>query len=203
MSETDSPGAAYDAVADSWRRCRTEGSFKERPLLERLLASLPPGARILDLGCGSGEPITRFCADAGLQVVGVDTSARLLDYARRAVPGGTFLLGDMRTIRLEGEFDGIVAWDSVFHLPRTDHSALFLRLWHWLRPGGQLLLSLGGSDEPELTSEMSGATCFYSGHKPADARALLSEAGFRIDHWEIDDPSSRGHLAILATRTQS
>lgn len=203
MAEADSPGAAYDAVADSWQRCRAESSFKERPLLERLLASLPPGARILDLGCGSGEPIARFCADAGFQVVGVDTSARLLDYARRAVPRGTFLLGDMRTIRLEGQFDGIVAWDSVFHLPRADHATLFLRVWHWLHPGGRLLLSLGGSDEAELTSEMLGATFFYSGHEPVDARALLSEAGFRIDHWEIDDPSSRGHLAILATRLPS
>lgn len=198
----DPAGVSYDAIADAWRDSRIAGDFRERALVERLVAPLPPGARILDLGCGSGEPIARFLIDAGFPVTGVDSSARLLAHARRAVPEATFLQGDMRTIHLDGRFDGIVAWDSVFHLPRVEHAALFARMRQWLAPGGRLLLSLGGSGEAEFTSDMFGTSFFYSGHEPGQALDLLTRAGFRIEHWEIDDPSSRGHLAIIAVRDQ-
>ncbi|MDP2480707.1 MAG: hypothetical protein Q8W51_13120 [Candidatus Palauibacterales bacterium] len=41
---------------------------------------------------------------------------------------------------------------------------------------------------------------FYSGHEPDEAVALLEAAGFRVEHREIDDLTSRGHLAVLAVR---
>ncbi|MGQ0735037.1 MAG: class I SAM-dependent DNA methyltransferase [Acidobacteriota bacterium] len=198
--EADSVGEGYDRIAEAWQRARTGDSFKERALIERLVAPLPPKARILDLGCGGGEPIGRVLSTLGFDLTGVDVSARLLAYARRAVPGATFLQGDMRTLRVDGQFDAIVAWDSVFHLPREDHAPLFSRFRHWLRPKGRLLLSIGGSDEAGFTSEMWGVRFFYSGHQPAQARGLLAEAGFHIEHWEVDDPTSRGHVAIIALR---
>jgi cyclopropane fatty-acyl-phospholipid synthase-like methyltransferase len=191
---------SYDRIADAWQQARASGAFHERALVERFVAQLPVGARVVDLGCGSGEPITRFLSDAGLDVIGVDSAARLLDYARRAVPHATFVLDDIRTVELIGSFDGIVAWDSVFHIPRDDHAGLFTRMAEWLKPGGHLLLSLGGSEESGFTSDMYGATFFYSGYEPEQALALLRAAGFRIEHWEIDDPSSRGHIAVFAVR---
>jgi SAM-dependent methyltransferase len=194
---------AYDRIADAWQESRAHGPFRERVLVERFIALLPAGGRVLDLGCGSGEPIARFLTEAGFDVIGVDCAARLLDHARRAVPAATFLLGDMRTIVLDGCFDGIVAWDSVFHVPRDDHAALFSRLAGWLAPGGCLLLSLGGTADAGFTSEMHGTTFFYSGHDPDDACRLLEAAGFRIEHREVDDASSRGHIALIAVREAS
>jgi cyclopropane fatty-acyl-phospholipid synthase-like methyltransferase len=107
----------------------------------------------------------------------------------------------MRTIaarEIGADYDLIVAWDSVFHVPRVDHAALFVRFASWLRPGGRLLLSLGGTAW-EGTSEMLGETFFYSGLDPDESLRLLEEAGFAIVHSEIDDPSSRGHLAVVAS----
>src|SRR5688500_13780872 len=195
MAADDSVSAAYDAIADAWQDARARGPFRERVLVDRFVATLPPGARVLDLGCGSGEPITRVLAEAEFDVVGVDAAPRLLELARRAVPEAAFLPGDMRTVELDGTFDGIVAWDSVFHIPRADHAALFARMARWLVPGGRLLLTLGGTGEAGFTSEMCGATFFYSGHEPEQARALLRHAGFSIEHWEVDDATSRGHIA--------
>ncbi len=200
LDAADSEFAPYDRIADLWRRDRLATSFRERRFLERLIDGLPEGARVLDLGCGFGEPIGRFLVDAGLEVTGVDASGRLLEHARRALPGATFIPGDMRTVEVAGPFDAIVAWDSVFHLPRDDHAALYRRMAGWLRPGGRLLLSLGGSGAPDFSSEMHGVPFFYSGHEPDEAVALLELAGFRVEHREIDDPTSRGHLAILAVR---
>jgi cyclopropane fatty-acyl-phospholipid synthase-like methyltransferase len=196
----DSVGQSYDRIAEAWQRSRSGDAFAERTLVDRLVAPLPPGARILDLGCGGGEPIGRYLGTWGFDLTGVDLSPRLLALARRVVPTGTFLQGDMRTISLDGDFDAVVAWDSVFHLPRGDHGPLFRRMHRWLRPKGRLLLSIGGSDEAGFTSEMWGVSFFYSGYPPDVARALLAQTGFRIEHWEVDDPTSRGHLAIIAVR---
>ena len=202
MPHPDEVIRAYDRIAETWRDARVAGAatFRERPWVDRLVLPLPPGARIMDAGCGCGVPITSYLVGLGFKVVGLDGSARLLEFARVAVPGAQFILGDMRTADLVGSFDAIVAWDSVFHVPRSEHREVFRRFRSWLRPGGGLLVSLGGSADAELRSQMHGATFFYSAHEPSEALRLLEGVGFQIEHWELDDPSSRGHIAVLARR---
>src|SRR5262249_37767159 len=147
-----------------------------------------------------GVPIARYLADRGLCVTGLDGSVRMLDLARLAVPEAAFLHGDMRLAEPVGPFDAIVAWDSVFHIPRSEHATVFSRFRSWLRPGGRLLVSLGGSGVDSFLSQMHGETFFYSGHEPSEAIQVLISAGFEIEHWEADDPSSRGHITVLAVR---
>lgn len=187
---------AYDRAADRYAAARVPitGSFYR--LLDRLVEPLPAGASVLDVGCGHGVP-ARYLVDRGFRVTGLDGSARLLERARKAVPEATFLLGDMRSAYPGGPYDAVLAWDSVFHVPRGNHAVVFARFRSWLEPGGRLLLSLGGSGGEDFTSEMLGETFFYSGHTPEASIELLEGAGFEIEHWEIDDPSSRGHIAIL------
>jgi cyclopropane fatty-acyl-phospholipid synthase-like methyltransferase len=157
---------------------------------------------VLDVGCGAGIPLTRTLVERGYRVTGLDFSSALLEIARREAPQAAFVLGDMRTVRTRelggaGAFDFLVAWDSVFHVPRTDHAAIFARFASWVRPGGRILLSLGGSAW-EGTSEMLGETFFYSGYDPAKSLRLVKAAGLNVIHSEIDDPQSRGHFAIIA-----
>ncbi len=93
-------------------------------------------------------------------------------------------------------YSGIVAWDSIFHIPREQHLEVFKKLKQWLVPGGTLLISLGGSDW-EGTSEMFDHEFFYSGFEPDESLKLLEDAGFEILLSEMDDPGSRGHVAVL------
>jgi cyclopropane fatty-acyl-phospholipid synthase-like methyltransferase len=200
----DTVWTSYDRAATEWRATRPASLY---PTVERMLATMlagmPGNARVLDVGCGAGVPIAHALAARGLRVTGLDASPQLLDIARAEVPSAAFVRGDMRTVPTEEigtDYDLIVAWDSVFHVPRTDHAAVFARFARWLRVGGRLLLSLGGSSG-EFTSEMIGETFFYSGFAPDEALRLLERAGFAIEHSEIDDPRSRGHLAIIARAT--
>ncbi|MFP3940351.1 MAG: class I SAM-dependent methyltransferase [Thermoanaerobaculia bacterium] len=193
---------AYDRVAEAWsaeRRERASPRFRERWLVDRLVDPLSPGANVLDVGCGCGEPIGGYLARSGFRVTGVDLSPRMIGLARRSLSEATFVVGDMRRIDPGGPFDALVAWDSVFHVPRAEHAAVFDRFRSWLRPGGRFLVSLGGS-EGEFTASMLGETFFYSSHEPSTAIRLLESCGFEVEHWEVDDPSSRGHVAILAER---
>ena len=198
-AESWAAGASYDRIAERWSADRTSLAPALVALLTRALGAIPPAPSVLDVGCGSGVPIARWLVARGCRVTGVDASARLLELAARAVPTATLLHGDLREVDPGGPFDVLVAWDSVFHVPRAEHAAVFARFSRWLRPEGALVMSLGGSAW-EGTSDMHDETFFYSGHAPDESRRLLAAAGFDVMHAEIDDPTSRGHLAVLARR---
>ena len=186
----------YDAIADAWHA--QERGFRARGYVDAILERLEPGARVLDLGCGTGVPIARYLARRGFRVTGVDASARMLEIAGRSVPEAEFLHADMLEAEPGGEFAAAIAWDSVFHVDRRRHGELFGRIRGWLAEGGWLLLSAGGSGDAGFTSEMFGQTFHYSGFGPDETLRLLAEAGFEVERWEVDDPSSRGHVAIVA-----
>ena len=48
---------------------------------------------------------------------------------------------------------------------------------------------------------MYGAKFFYDAFEPQLARQLIETAGFEIELWEVDDPSSHGHIAVIARKT--
>jgi cyclopropane fatty-acyl-phospholipid synthase-like methyltransferase len=198
---------AYDLIAEQWHANKREAVYVERVLryVDRVLEGLPAGARVLDLGCGTGEPIAKYIVERGFRVTGVDESEQMLKFARQTVPDAELIHADMVTVELAGTFDGAVAWDSMFHVDRKHHAAIYRKLSHALKPGGRVLLSVGGSgpaeDEGEgFTSDMYGHTFYYSGFAPDVARRMIEESGFEIEVWEVDDPTSRGHITVIARK---
>lgn len=188
----------YDDIAEQWHAAPR--GFAARRYVELILEGLAQGARVLDLGCGTGEPVARYAAGRGFRVVCVDESAKMLEIARRVVPGAEFVRADMRELSLEGTFAAAVAWDSLFHVEREYHREIFRKLWALLEEGGRLLLSSGGTGDEGFTSEMYGREFFYSGYDPAQTVRLLTEEGFAVELCEVDDPSSRGHVAIVSRK---
>lgn len=193
---------AYDQIAEQWHANFRGQAYVDRVLayVDRVLADLRPGARVLDLGCGSGNPIGKYVAGKGFHLVGIDQSAKMLAIARTIVPAAEFIHGDMLSIKLGAEFSAAIAWDSIFHIERQHHAGVFRKLSRSLEPGGRLLLSAAGSGADRITSEMFGQTFVYSGHEPEDTRRLLEAEGLAIEVWEVDDPSSRAHLAVIARK---
>ncbi len=81
------------------------------------LSGLAAGAKVLDLGCGSGV-FTMLLAKRGFAVIGLDISPALLDLARRKNPDITYLEGDVEALPFEaGSVDGILLSGIVHHLP--------------------------------------------------------------------------------------
>ena len=205
---------SYDHIAEQWHSNFRGQAYVDRVLgyVDKILDGLPSGAKVLDLGCGTGNPVAKYMAQKGYIVTGVDQSEKMLEIARREVPEAEFIHSDMIELQFTDRFAAAVAWDSVFHVERKHHSAIYRKLADALEPGGRLLLSVGGSDVNSVdadsvdtdaegfTSEMFGHTFFYSGYAPAFARRLLEAAGFEIELWEVDDPSSHGHIAVIARK---
>jgi SAM-dependent methyltransferase len=187
----------YDRIAGEFSKARA--GFREQGYVDRLIGLAAPGARILDLGCGTGIPIARYLIDHGFCVTGVDSSAAMLARATRHCPEAGLVLADMTELELDGPFGGVVAWDSVFHVPRAQHGRVFAAIARALSPGAPLLLSVGGS-EGDFTAPMLEVEFSYSGDHPAESRRRLEECGFDVLIAEVDDPASRGHVAMLCTR---
>jgi SAM-dependent methyltransferase len=207
---------SYDDIAEQWHSNFRGQTYVNRILgyVDKVLEGLPPRAKVLDLGCGTGNPIAKYMVQRGYQVIGVDQSEKMLEIAKKVVPEAELIHSDMVEIQFTDKFAAAVAWDSVFHLKRKHHSVIYRKLANSLEIGGRLLLSVGGSDIASsvadstsddsdvegFTSEMFGHTFFYSGYEPQVARNLLEAEGFEIEVWEIDDPSSHGHIAVIARR---
>ena len=76
----------YERHAAAWDRVRAADLTLERAWVERFAAHLPAGGSVLDLGCGSGQPIARDLLARGFAVVGVDSSPTLIATCRRRFP---------------------------------------------------------------------------------------------------------------------
>jgi SAM-dependent methyltransferase len=146
---------------------------------EWLIERLRLGARVLDVGCGTGVPTARQLADAGCDVTGIDISAEILEVARREVSAATFLRLDVTDgldLDLQrGGFDAVVAFFSLLTLPCTEIPAVLRRLYDLLAPGGYFLLSTFDTDLRDIPIRPGAID--YPG---AELRALVSEAGFEV-----------------------
>jgi cyclopropane fatty-acyl-phospholipid synthase-like methyltransferase len=172
--------AGYDALGPRFAAwgAAIEGDPWER-LLGELGARLPDGARVLDLGCGSGEKTQRLAER--FEVVGVDVSEEQLGHARARVPAGTFLHCDFSRLELpEESFDAVTAFYSITHVPREEHAQLFARIGRWLKPGGLVLASLSAGGSEDWTGNWLGVEMFFSGFDADTSRRLLREAGFEL-----------------------
>ena len=114
----------YERFAREYDRDRGR-ALMERSYLDEMLEHLGERPRILDLGCGSGEPIARFFIEKGCELTGVDAAPAMVVLCRQRFPDAHWLVADMRSLDLESRFDGIVAWDSFFHLGPDDQRCMF------------------------------------------------------------------------------
>jgi ubiquinone/menaquinone biosynthesis C-methylase UbiE len=141
--------AAYQAASDHYDQPAL--AFWEkfgRATVARL--GLRAGGRVLDVCCGSGAsalPAAEAVGPTG-RVLGVDLAAGLVDKARikareRGFAHAEFRVGDFEELAEPGEsFDAVVCVFGIFFLP--DMPAAVRRLWHWVRPGGQLAITTWG-----------------------------------------------------------
>ncbi|AXI80825.1 class I SAM-dependent DNA methyltransferase [Peterkaempfera bronchialis] len=176
--------AAFDALG-----ARYDEAFphKEGQLAagEWLAASLPPGSRVLDLGCGTGVPTARRLVDAGLRVVGIDLSPGMVERARANVPEADFHQADIADLRPGGpvdlgRFDAATAFFSLLMLPRAEIPFALAAIRGLLRERGLFALAMVEADADDMPVPFLGQTIRVSGHPRAELRRIVAEAGFEI-----------------------
>lgn len=192
----------YDQVGAGYHAARPVDG-RDVGLLPELHRRIRPGARILDVGCGTGVPIARELADLGHEVVGVDLSMVQLVLAKSHVPRLRGVAAEMTELPIgTGAFDALVSFYAVIHVPRDDHGAVFREFRRVLRTEGSALLCIGTDDNPEDhdTDSWLGTPMYWSHFDAETTTAIITGAGWRVDtSWQVPDPMGHGtHRFVLA-----
>jgi SAM-dependent methyltransferase len=192
----------YEKYAETWVQARLrERSFPEKGWLDRFCALVPSHANILDCGCGAGEPIARYLTAQGLTVTGIDSSETMVRMFRDRLPDQRALVQDMRKLSLAETFDGILAWDSFFHLNHDDQRQMFPVFRAHAKSGAALMFT-SGSSHGEAIGVFQGEPLYHASLDPAEYRKLLEDHGFHVAGNVFEDQNCGGRAVWLALSRQ-
>ena len=160
----------YDAKAADYAKL-IDSDTKENPYLERFIARLPTGGRVLDLGCGPGLAATRM-ANAGLQVDAMDGSAEMVAMAAQH-DGVTAWQATFDQITGTDIYDGIWANFCLLHASKEAMPHHLAAMVTALKPGGafHIGMKLGSGSQRDAIGRL------YSYYSEPELITLLGAAG--------------------------
>lgn len=150
-----------------------------RVVMDVLAAGLGPGvagARVLDLGCGTGYTLT--CLPPSARGVGIDRSAHALALATRRGLAGRLVQGDVQRLPFaDGAFDAVLALDVLEHLP--DDAAAAREIARVLRPGGCAVVTVPAFRF--LWSRHDEALSHLRRYRLGEVSKVLDSAGLTVE----------------------
>ncbi|MGH1414241.1 MAG: class I SAM-dependent DNA methyltransferase [Pelagimonas sp.] len=188
--------AIYDRQAPDYDQKRDKSLF-EHKWLERVVQDVARGGKVLDLGCGAGDPIGVWLHDQAFDVTGSDFSRDMLTLFAARIPGAKTVFSDMRDLSLPDRFDAIIGWGSFFHLTRDEQRTALPKIAKHLAPGGRLLLTVGPG-EGEATGHVGHDEVFHASLSETAYRDLLEQNGCCVEAFVREDPECRGFTLLLA-----
>ncbi|MYN26039.1 class I SAM-dependent methyltransferase [Duganella levis] len=129
----------WEALAEEFATARsTIGS----QVVRQWTQGLRPHSEVVDIGCGSGLPISQILVNAGFNVFGIDASPTLLSMFRHRFPAAPAACETVQTTTFFGQqFDGAIAIGLLFLLSEDDQRTMIDKVGQALRPGGRFLFS--------------------------------------------------------------
>jgi cyclopropane fatty-acyl-phospholipid synthase-like methyltransferase len=196
--KNDVVGVGNENAADDYAADRPQ--FATIQYLEAYSRLIERGRTILDIGCGDGRPVDEYLVKQGFAVNGIDTSAQLVELAKKNVPDGLYEVKDLSNLK-EGEYcvDGVVSLYAIFQTTRERYQEIIRTIASFMPNGGAILLTMG-SGEWERSEEAVRATeSFWNDYGAEKNTELLESAGFEICLSEIDGSANEKHQIIVAT----
>jgi 8-oxo-dGTP pyrophosphatase MutT (NUDIX family) len=181
---------SYDQIAPYFAAKFGESDFSMQ--LDRLCACLKSGARIIDVGCGSGRDLLAL-AERGFWAVGLDRSAGML---RQAKEQGANLLvqADVRALPfVHSALDGAWACASLLHLPKADLPNALAGIRRVLGHGHVYLMLKQGEGE-SWCDDGQGLSRFFAYYHPAEVELALERSGFGVIYCGLDADTRRPDL---------
>jgi SAM-dependent methyltransferase/GNAT superfamily N-acetyltransferase len=199
IANKDSVKETYDKLASWFDEARTKDLSLEEKVLSFLEKNLSNNAKILDVGCGTGEPIARFFIERNYQLTGIDNSQSMLSYCRDRFPDNTWICMDMRKLALNQKFDCIIAWHSFFHIQRNEQESVLRKFSDHLNTKGFLVFT-SGVDNGEIWSNNGGEMLFHASLSPDEYKMILEKLNMNIVMNTISDPECGGATIWIAKK---
>lgn len=192
------PSNGYEGVASEFLagRGRAPSTAIGARTVRDWARTLAPGAAVIDLGCGSGLPITKVLVSEGLKVYGIDASPSLVGAFRHNLPEIPVVCESVQhSSFFNRTFDGVVAWGLIFLLMPEEQRRLIQRVGDLLVPGGRLLFTACAGTEPLVWNDvMTGLESRSLG--AAEYRKLLADADLRVTR-EYEDEGQNHYFDAL------
>lgn len=135
----------WDELNIEYENAYRNNPFK-RDCVEKAITLLKPGCRVLDVGCGTGVPVAKMLADAGMDVHGTDVAPQMINHAKASVKG-TFEVANMVEHEPQGTFDAIFIIFSQLGLTYADFHGAVHRVAKTLRPDGLLIIGQAPAEQ--------------------------------------------------------
>lgn len=187
-------------------RTNDEPNLMEKQFLDRLVNMIPKNAKVLDFGCGIGIPFDRYLFEKGFEVTGIDIASNHIAKARKNVPEATFIEGDFSRQDFGSErFSAIVAFYSIFHVPREEQQSLFDKMYNLLEDDGLILVTLGTSGGEGIDEDWCGAPIAWSNCTTDEYRIMITQAGFEIvvSEFEGQPDDEEYHWWVIANKKRN
>ncbi|HWG04314.1 MAG TPA: class I SAM-dependent methyltransferase, partial [Beijerinckiaceae bacterium] len=147
------------------------------------------------------SPVAQYMTERGLHVTGVDSSPTLISLCRQRLPAQEWHVADMRSLKLARQFDGLLAWDSFFHLTPDDQRAMFAVFARHAAPSAILMFNSGPS-HGEAIGEYRGDPLYHASLSAEEYRALIDGIGFEIVAHAVEDWQAGGGRTVWLTRAR-
>ncbi|HVX67611.1 MAG TPA: class I SAM-dependent methyltransferase [Bryobacteraceae bacterium] len=155
---------------------------------------LPGGAAVLDLGCGTGVPISQVLIERGFHVYGVDASAGMIAAFRARFPATPVECAAVEDSNFFGRtFDGVVAWGLFFLLEPEVQLSLIVKIARALQPAGRFLFT-APSQVCSWPDAMTGQTSISLGYEVY--RSALESEGMSLTGTLRDEGENHYYLAM-------
>lgn len=198
---TASPNArtldVYEQRADRYRATLRPAPDWHVAFLDRVAASLDPGAAVLELGSGTGGD-ARYLAGLGLAVQPSDGAGAFVDAMGRE--GLAPLRIDVLTDDLGGPWDAVVAFAMLLHLAPDELGAVLDRVYDAVRPDGTLALSVKEGDGSGWSDHKLGLPRFFTYWRPGPLTTLLDEHRWTVDVLERRAGTRDDWILVIARR---
>lgn len=175
----------YDAIGPAY-----EAAYAGLPPLAAslawLLAHLAPTSKIVDLGCGTGNPVASTLAAAGHSVLGLDISSAMIAAARERVPSpnAVFEQGDTRAFLLKTPprtYDAVTVYLSLIHgVTQKEIRECIAQIFGVLKPGGLFVWATVPEDAEGKLIDWHGRQYAVSSLGAAAAVQAVRDAGFEV-----------------------
>lgn len=192
---------SYDEIVQWFDDARTK-TLMESEYLHLIANSIPVGSSILDLGCGTGEPIAQFFIEKGFKIVGVDGSKKMIALCKQRFPHEQWIVSDMRDIHLNQQFAAILAWHSFFHLDHDSQRKMFKLFAAHSKPGA-ILAFTSGDEEDEIWSDNGGQMLYHASLSTKEYEKLLHENAFEVLLHKARDPECGEATVWVAKKIDS
>jgi SAM-dependent methyltransferase len=186
MNNKEITKQSYQATAHTF--ARNVADLAPIASMERFLSLLPPHAKIVDLGCGSGRDAKIF-SSKDCDVLGIDFCSNLIDIAKAHAPLAHFKLMDIEALDLpHSSFDGVWSACSLGHIPKNSFPAVLKNIHSILKENGYFYLALkqGSGEILEVDSRYEGhIEKFWSYFEENELKDFLHAANFKIIEFDL------------------